>query len=172
MLKQLRVQRGGTAGNIAFNLGKLERESILISTVGTDFYAQGYDTILTEKKVDLRLVINDQELTAACHVISDANQNQIITFYPGALKSSEQIDLTQKIAPEDNIPIAINAPNPNLLATHKFCKQLKEMEIPQIFDPSQNLNLFSEKQMQEILELFLKSLFSSSIPAWSAILII
>ncbi len=153
VVKTLRVQRGGTAGNIAFNLGTLEHDSIVISAVGNDFYTHGYDSILSKKKVDLRLDINDQELTAACNVISDKKQNQIITFYPGALKNSVKIDLTQKLSDDDFIPIAINAPNPDLLAIHKHCKQLKEMNIPQIFDPGQNINAFSEKQMQEILDL-------------------
>lgn len=153
VLKQMRIQRGGTAGNIAFNLGKLERESIVITSVGNDFYTQGYDSVLIENKVDLRLDINKEELTAACHVISDANQNQIITFYPGALSNSAEINLKQQITSEDSIPIAINAPNPDLQAIHKFCIQLKELNIPQIFDPGQNINRFSEKQMREILNL-------------------
>ncbi len=150
-VKNMTVLRGGTGGNISYSLSLLDADCILISAAGKDFYERGYHQCFQEK-VNLRVEIFEDQYTAAAYIISDKNNNQITAFHEGALLQLESIDLKSKIKPEDNIKIAINAPNP-IKAMMKFAHQLKDLEIPMIFDPGQQIKLFSKEQLKEIVPL-------------------
>ncbi|MHA1266737.1 MAG: carbohydrate kinase family protein [Candidatus Helarchaeota archaeon] len=159
-VKDMVVLRGGTGGNISYSLSLLEADCILISVAGKDFYERGYDKCFCDK-VDLRVEIYDDQYTAAAYIISDKNNNQITAFYEGALLQLESIDLKSKIFPADNIKIAINAPNP-INAMMKFAYQLYDLEIPMIFDPGQQIKLFSKDQLKELLPLTSTLIVNSS----------
>ncbi len=150
-VKKMTVLRGGTGGNISYSLSLLDANSILISAAGKDFYEHGYHKCFQEK-VKLRIEIHEDQFTAAAYIISDKNNNQITAFHEGALINLEAIDLTLKIQPEDNIKIAINAPNP-INAMIKYAYQLNDLEIPMVFDPGQQINNFTKNQLKEIVPL-------------------
>ena len=150
-VKKMTVLRGGTGGNISYSLSLLDANCILISAAGKDFYERGYHQCFHDK-IDLRVEIYDDQYTAAAYIISDTNNNQISAFHEGALLKLESIDLKAKIKSEDNIRIAINAPNP-INAMMKYARQLKDLEIPMIFDPGQQIKLFSKTQLKEIVPL-------------------
>lgn len=150
-VKNMAVLRGGTGGNISYSLSLLNADCILVSAAGKDFYERGYDQCFQDK-VNLRVQIYEDQYTAAAFIISDINNNQISAFHEGALLQLESIDLKSKIKPEDNIKIAINAPNP-INAMMKFSRQLMELKIPMIFDPGQQIKLFTKSQLEEIVPL-------------------
>lgn len=150
-VKNMTVLRGGTGGNISYSLSLLDADCILISAAGKDFYERGYHRCFQDK-INLRVEIYDDQYTAAAYIISDVNNNQITAFHEGALLNLENIDLHSKIKPEDNIKIAINAPNP-INAMMKYAHQLKELEIPMIFDPGQQIINFTREQLKEIVPL-------------------
>ena len=82
---------GGTAGNIAYNLGllKLARVS-LFGSVGNDFERLGYkDHINQFNNIDLLVDVHDNLFTAACYIVNDIKANQMIIFYGGALHLSK-----------------------------------------------------------------------------------
>jgi len=150
-VKDMTVLRGGTGGNIAYSLGLLEANSILISAAGKDFYERNYNHDFNEK-VDFRIEIREDLYTAAAYIISDINHNQITVFHEGALSILENMDLNSKLTPEDNIKIAINAPNP-VKAMMIFAHQLNELGIPMVFDPGQQIKNFTKEQLEEIVPL-------------------
>lgn len=150
-VNNMTVLRGGTGGNISYSLSLLDADCILISAAGKDFYERGYHQCFHDK-VDLRIEIVENQYTAAAYIISDKNNNQISAFHEGALHHLEFIDLKSKLKHEDNIKIAINAPNP-INAMMKFAQQLKELQIPMIFDPGQQIKLFSREQLNKIVPL-------------------
>lgn len=150
-VKDISVLRGGTGGNISYSLALLNAKCILISAAGKDFYERNYHQCFNNK-VDLRIETRDDLYSAAAFIISDSNNNQIIIFHEGALALLENLDLKSKLKPEDQIKIAINAPNP-VRAMVKHARQLKELKIPMIFDPGQQIKNFTKEQLEELIPL-------------------
>jgi len=79
---------GGTGGNIAYHLGKLGLNPYLIGILGSDD-GQRYKDYFLNSGVRDDYIIDKDGVTASANVISDAKQNQILSFYPGA--SAEKI---------------------------------------------------------------------------------
>ncbi|MHA1356635.1 MAG: carbohydrate kinase family protein [Candidatus Helarchaeota archaeon] len=148
-VQNMTILRGGTGGNISYNLSLLNTHCILVSAAGKDFYERGYHKCFRDS-IDLRLEIYDDQYTAAAYIISDVNNNQITAFHEGALQNLEYLNLKSKIKPDDNIQVAINAPNP-VKAMLNYTYQLNDMGIPMIFDPGQQINMFSKADLKEII---------------------
>ncbi|MFX1450079.1 MAG: carbohydrate kinase family protein [Promethearchaeota archaeon] len=149
VIDNFKIRRGGTAGNISYNIGKMKISNILISAAGRDF--DRYGSILEKMGTDLRVDIYENENTAACYILSDKEHNQIIIFCAGALQNLNKIKIPEKIYPDEKIKIAINAPNP-IDAMKKFSYALEKLEIPMIFDPGQQINEFSRNDLLDILK--------------------
>jgi adenosine kinase len=144
------VHFGGTAGNIAYSMALMGGKPIVAGCVGTDFKALGYDDHMKKTGVDLRVDCIAEDSTASCYIFNDVKKNQITVFHGGALNCSERLDLEKIVKKQDNVKIAINAPN-NMAAMAKFSRQLSQMGIPAIFDPGQVLNALTPDQFTEIL---------------------
>jgi len=144
------VHFGGTAGNIAYSMALLGGKPIVAGCVGKDFAALGYEDRMKKTGVDLRIDLITDDSTASCYIFNDVKKNQITVFHGGALNCNEQLDLEKIVKKQDDVRIAINAPN-NMPAMAKFSRQLSQMGIPAIFDPGQVLNALTPDQFAEIL---------------------
>ncbi len=88
----LEIRRGGVAANIAFGLGVLGLSPLLIGAVGRDF--EPYRCWLTEHGVDCSGVRESVvRHTARFVCTTDADGNQIASFYPGAMSEDADIVL-------------------------------------------------------------------------------
>lgn len=143
---------GGTAGNIAYNLGLLNLSPVsLLGSVGKDFKSLGYNDHITKfDNVELEVDIQENLFTAACYIVNDIKSNQMIIFHGGALDESKNIDLRKKIKHPEQYAFAINSTQ-SIEAMKNFADQLSEMNIPTIFDPGQITPLFSKKNLLSIL---------------------
>ena len=149
-----RVQRfGGTAGNIAYNLGLLNTSTVLLlGSVGNDFNTLGYrDHITKFPNIDLNVDIQTDLFTAACYIVNDKKSNQMIIFHGGALDENKNIDLRLKIKDSEQYAYAINSTQ-SVVAMKNFADQLADLNIPMIFDPGQITPLFSKNDLVDILE--------------------
>ena len=149
-----RVQHfGGTAGNIAYNLGLLNVSNIsLFGSVGKDFNTLGYETHITKfKNIDLKVDVQKDLFTAACYIVNDIKSNQMIIFHGSALDESKNIDLRKKINEPEQYAYAINSTQ-SVEAMKNFADQLSELNIPMIFDPGQVTPLFSKEDLVDILQ--------------------
>ncbi len=137
---------GGTAGNIAYNMGLLNLGSVsLIGSVGKDFESLGYkDHITVFGNVDLGVDIHEDEFTAACYIVNDVKANQMIIFHGGALDRCKELDLREKIDDPEHYIYAINSTQ-SVDAMVSFAEQLYELGIPSIFDPGQVTPLFPKE---------------------------
>lgn len=144
------VHFGGTAGNIAYSMALLGGKPVVTGCVGTDFKLLGYEDHLKDKDVDLRIECVEDETTASCYIFNDVRKNQLTIFHGGALNCSDKIDLSTIIDANEDIKIAINAPN-NMVAMVNYSRQLKKFGIPSIFDPGQMINALTPEQFEEIL---------------------
>ena len=143
---------GGTAGNIAYNLGLLNISPVsLLGSVGKDFESLGYKNHITKfNNIDLNVDIQTDLFTAACYIVNDKESNQMIIFHGGALDDGKNIDLRKKIKDPEQYAYAINSTQ-GIEAMKNFADQLSDLRIPMIFDPGQISPLFSKKMLENIL---------------------
>ncbi len=144
---------GGTAGNIAYNLGLLNIANVsLFGSVGNDFERLGYkDHFERFKNVELLVDKHEDLFTAACYIVNDINSNQMIIFHGGALDKCKDIDLTKKITNPEDFIYAINSAQ-SIEAMQNFTEQLFKLNIPTIFDPGQVTPLFSKEVLINLIK--------------------
>ena len=141
LVDSLEESYGGTAGNIAFNLGMLGITTKLFAAAGNDFVQ--YAAWLEKHGVDVSTVQIDPELrTAFFNVLTDNANNQIGSFYPGAMSNQYTVD------PKDlkGVTLAlIAATNPDDMRT--LPGVFRDANIPFIFDPSQQIPMLSKEDL-------------------------
>ena len=85
-------QRGGVAPNIAYTLALLGDRPAVMGTVGEDF--GDYREWLEAQKIDTSLVkVVDGKFTASFFANTDLVNNQISSFYTGAMANASEISL-------------------------------------------------------------------------------
>jgi len=144
---------GGTAGNIAYNLGLLNIAHVsLVGAVGPDFDQLGYkEHIQKFKNISLGIEVHEDLFTAACYIVNDVKANQMIIFHGGALDKCKDIDLKEKIGDPQEHAYAINSTQ-SVEAMECFSDQLFSLRIPMIFDPGQVTPLFPKDLLIEIIK--------------------
>jgi adenosine kinase len=129
----LDVRRGGVAANICFGLGSLGLRPLLVGSVGSDF--GDYRSWLEDHGVDTSgVAVSATRHTARFVCTTDADQNQIASFYPGAMSEAASIDLGG-LGQLDLVLISPNAPDA-MLAHAAYCR---DHGIAFAADPSQQL---------------------------------
>ncbi len=135
LVDSMRRERGGTAGNIAYNLALLDQPVLLMATVGQD--APEYIAGLRQRGVDTSGVLElATEFTASFFVSTDRVNNQIASFYTGAMAKAGKISFTDQ--DYKKIKIAIISPN-DPQAMVKYVRECQDLDIPYIYDPSQQI---------------------------------
>ena len=134
LVDSLKKQKGGTAGNIAYNLSLLEIPVSILGSVGEDF--DEYQTFLQKAGVDVsNIKVIKDEKTSQAFITTDKADNQITSFYPGSMKNNSSlkiVDLSEK--PEFTV-ISPNDPK----AMINFALECQKLEIPYMFDPGMQL---------------------------------
>src|SRR2546421_3377161 len=92
LVDTLDVRRGGVGPNICFGMGVLGLRPILVGAAGADFTE--YRAWLDRHNVDTTSVhISEVLHTARFVCTTDADHNQIASFYTGAMSEARQIEL-------------------------------------------------------------------------------
>jgi adenosine kinase len=134
LVEDLEIRRGGVAANIAFGLGVLGLKPLLIGAVGPDFGP--YRNWLTGHGVDCAGVRESaRHHTARFVCTTDADGNQIASFYPGAMSEDAEISLTPLAAGLDLVLIGASDPGAMLSRTAECLR----LGVPFAADPSQQL---------------------------------
>jgi adenosine kinase len=142
----LEIRRGGVAANIAFSLGCLGLSPMLVGTVGPDFTE--YRQWLDEHGVDTsRVGESGVHQTARFTGTTDADLNQIASFYPGAMNEDVNIDLGQLAGQADLV--LIGAGNP--AAMLRMTGQCRDHQIPFAADTSQQLATLDGDQIRQLV---------------------
>ena len=127
-------QRGGVAPNIAYNLALLDERPILMATAGQDF--SEYRAWLETRGVDTSAVVEvPDKFTASFFVNTDRENNQIASFYTGAMADASQLSFRNL---KTHVDLAIVSPN-DPEAMRKYPRECQELGIPYIYDPSQQI---------------------------------
>lgn len=149
VVDNLKTSFGGTAGNIAYNLSLLKEKPIVFGAVGFDF--SSYRDWLIKNKINLQFVKQVKSFpTAAAHIITDKNDNQISAFYPCAATLDYANKAVLAAYRAHNIVLAIIAPdNPKMML--QYAKTYRTKNIPFIFDPGQVVQAFSAVELTAAL---------------------
>jgi adenosine kinase len=142
----LQVRRGGTGANIAFGMGVLGARPLLVGSVGKD--AGDYLSWLGDHGVDTAGVRVSETLASPRFTCTtDADQNQIGTFYPGAMVEAAEIEL----APFGDVDLVVVAPNdPGAMLRHTA--ECRERGVPFVADPSQTLTFLDGDAIRQLVE--------------------
>ena len=136
LVDDLVVRRGGVAANIAFALGVLGHQPILVGAVGPDF--NDYREWLQHHGVDCsHLLVSESAHTARFTCTTDEDQCQLASFYPGAMSEASGISL-EPIATTHNLDLLlVGANDPEAMLIHT--EEARRLGIPFAADPSQQL---------------------------------
>jgi adenosine kinase len=129
-------QRGGTAPNIAYTLAMLgEIKPLLVGTAGIDF--DEYRSWLEKMGVDTHFVqVIEGEYTASFFANTDLSNNQICSFYSGAMRNAAQIKISDMgLTSHDLVVISPNDP----CAMDMYAIDCKKLGIPYVYDPGQQV---------------------------------
>ncbi|MFF0556430.1 carbohydrate kinase family protein [Streptomyces sp. NPDC004266] len=146
----LEVRRGGVAANIAFGLGVLGLRPALVGAVGADF--EPYRVWLKDHGVDTDSVRVSASLHTARFVCTtDRDQNQIATFYAGAMAEAREIDLREVVARTGRLELVLVSPDdPEAMLRHT--RACRDLGIPFAADPSQQLARLDGGEVRELVD--------------------
>lgn len=147
LVDSLKRQRGGTAPNIAYTIGLLGGHPLIMATAGQDF--GDYRYWLEDHGVNTTAIIEiEDDFTASFFVNTDLDQNQIASFYTGAMAYAGNLSFKRFAADADLAIISPNAPD----AMAKYADECRELGISFIYDPSQQAARFNGEQLAHGLE--------------------
>ncbi len=139
---QMTKKYGGTGGNIAYNLARLGIDPLLLAAVGPDLGAYGEWMEQSGVRRDHLYVIED-EYCSACFITTDAGNNQLISFHPGAMDRAHE----KKIADvNEDFSVGIVSPN-GRQAMIDYARDLKAAGKPTVVDPGQGLPILEKDEL-------------------------
>ena len=146
----LDIHRGGIGANIAFGMGALGLNPILIAAVGKDW--ADYDAWLSRHGVDTGHVkISTELFTATFTVTTDHDLNQIASFFPGAMSEAREIELAPIIAKTGPFDLLVISPDdPAAMIRHS--ETARALGIPFAADPSQQMARMSGDEIRLLVE--------------------
>jgi adenosine kinase len=135
LVDEMRRVPGGCAANIAYGLSLLGDRPLLVATAGHD--AREYRDRLEAEGVDVSgLRLYDDVFTASFFVSTDQDQNQLASFYTGAMARARELSL-RSFDPLDVALVVISPNDPDAMA--RYAGECREEGLPYLYDPSQQV---------------------------------
>ncbi|SON62065.1 Adenosine kinase [Mycobacterium simulans] len=149
LVDDLVVHRGGVAGNIAFAIGVLGGDPVLIGAAGADF--ADYRDWLQKHGVNCdHVLISKTAHTARFVCTTDTEMAQIASFYPGAMSEARNISLAEVVSsigtPEW---VIIGANDPAAMIVHT--EECRKLGLAFAADPSQQLARLSGDEIRQLI---------------------
>jgi len=136
-------RRGGCAPNIAYTLALLGERPLLMATAGEDFGE--YRQWLEAAGIDTSQVRQiDGKFCASFFCSTDVNNNQIASFYTGAMADAGELSFRTV----RDCGLAIIAPN-DPEAMIQYAEECRTLGIRHIFDPGQQCARMSGEQLRD-----------------------
>ncbi|MFG2646516.1 carbohydrate kinase family protein [Streptomyces sp. NPDC048436] len=150
LVDALDVRRGGVAANICFGMGQLGTGPILVGAAGSDF--DEYRAWLDRHGVDTASVrISETLHTARFVCTTDADHNQIGSFYTGAMSEARLIELKAVADRVDGLDLVlIGADDPEAMLRHT--EECRSRKIPFAADFSQQIARMDGDEIRTLLE--------------------
>ena len=141
LVDTLYKQFGGTAGNIGYTLKLLGINPLITAAAGNDFSA--YKKFLSSHNILTKYISIHKDLpTSSYFVMTDSDDNQIGSFYMGAMKYATQLPSGET---SDFVLITPNEPK----AMKKYISQCKKDTVPYLYDPAFQIGNFTKDELCE-----------------------
>ncbi len=148
LVDSLTRQRGGCAPNIAYSLSLLGIRPRIMAAAGKDF--DDYRRWLEQHNIDLSwLRVYPDEYTASFFVSTDEENNQIASFYTGAMARSRELSFHD--FDTSDVELVVISPN-DPEAMRRYVRECRELGLPFMYDPSQQIVRLSAEDLIEGIE--------------------
>ncbi|WP_173137173.1 carbohydrate kinase family protein [Kibdelosporangium persicum] len=149
LVDDLQVRRGGIGANIAFGMGVLGCNPVLVGAAGKDF--ADYRSWLERHGVDCRGVhISETAQTARFVCTTDEDMCQIASFYAGAMAESRLIELKPIVDQVGELDLVMISPDdPEAMIRHAH--ECRQRGYTFAVDPSQQLARMTGEQVREFV---------------------
>lgn len=150
LIDELDVRRGGVAANICFGLSGFGLRPVLVGAAGVDF--EEYRAWLDRHGVDTSAVlISELRHTARFVCTTDRDQNQIASFYAGAMAEARNIELKPIADRLGGLDLVlIGADDPAAMVRHS--EECRTRSIAFAADPSQQLARMEGPEVRGLIE--------------------
>lgn len=143
LVDSMERRRGGCGPNIAYTLALLGERPRLMGTAGQDF--DEYRAWLESVGVDTSLTrVIRHKFTASFFCSTDRNNNQIASFYSGAMADARELSFKDLPFKPDLVIISPNDPQ----AMIRHAQECRELGIRHIFDPGQQVARSSGEELK------------------------
>ncbi|MPZ16505.1 MAG: carbohydrate kinase family protein [Luteitalea sp.] len=142
LVDRMDKRRGGCAPNIAYTLALLGERPMLMGTAGQDFeeYRQWLDAAGIETSLIKQI---PGKFTASFFCSTDRENNQIASFYTGAMANAGELSFRTA----RDCDLAIISPNdPDAMI--QYAEECRALGIRHIFDPGQQCARLSGEQLK------------------------
>jgi adenosine kinase len=146
LIDRLDRRRGGTAANIAYTLALLGERPMLCAAVGNDFaqYGAGLSAVGVDTS---HALLCDDVTTATAYITTDLDDNQITSFFPGAMARAAKVDL-EALSGVEHVIVAPDAPDG--MARH--VGQAVRMGARLVFGPAWQLSSMGDEMLMAGLD--------------------
>ncbi len=150
LVDDLQIRRGGVAANICFGMGCLGLRPILVGAVGDDF--ADYRSWLERHGVDCDSVhVSEIHHTARFLCTTDDDNNQIASFYTGAMAEARLIELAPVAERVGGLNLVMISPDdPEAMVRHT--DECRQRDIPFAADPSQQLARMGGDEIKQLID--------------------
>jgi adenosine kinase len=143
---------GGTAGNIAYNLYKLGESPLIISSLGDDSDGKDYLKRISDWRLSKDAIKIAKDMgTSGVYIFTDKESNQLSFFTAGAMKAPADYKIREELKGSRKDHLAIVSPG-GIADMQDLCRAYREKGVRFIFDPGQQVPVFSGKELLEMLE--------------------
>ena len=151
LVDELQVRRGGVAANVSFGLAQLGLRPLLVGAVGEDFNSD-YRAWLKRHGVDCSAVhVSELRHTARFLCTTDQDQNQMASFYTGAMEEARFIELepiAERVGALDLVVVSPNDPE----AMIRHTAECRALDLPFMADPGQQLARMDGAQVRKLVD--------------------
>jgi adenosine kinase len=150
LVDELEIHQGGIAANVAFGMAALGLRPMLVGSVGADF--ADYRRWLEAHQVDTRHVrVSERLHTARFICTTDADNNQIASFYAGAMNEARHIDLAGILRSDHDAEIVLICPDdPEAMLRHT--QACRDGHVPFAADPSQQIARMEGTDLRQLVD--------------------
>jgi adenosine kinase len=147
LVDSMRRMRGGVAPNIAYTNALLGGRPTIMATAGRDF--AGYRQWLEDQGIDTSAIVTYDDLYCASFFVNtDLEQNQIASFYTGAMARSVDLTFADYAPDADLVTVSPNDPR----AMNSYVEECKARGLAYIYDPSQQTIRLSAEDLRRGVE--------------------
>jgi len=165
LVDKLSKQFGGTAGNIAYTLKLFDVDPVILSAAGNDFTS--YKSFFQKHHISTKYIKEYKNVgTGSYFVITDQEDNQIGSFFAGAMKHAKELTILNHLkggrqvrsrrhdsfqVSEADKPFVVISPN-DPMAMKKYVKECREINLPYLYDPAFQIATFAPEELKDGIE--------------------